>query len=76
MRKKNISKEKRVAIDFQDTAQYNVTKPIKLKEFRVGTIVGGIGQSIGEEEIILAKQKRIYNAKCTSTHNKVIVIKK
>lgn len=38
--------------------------------------MGGIGQSIGDEEIILGKQKRLHNAKCTSTHNKVIVIKK
>lgn len=38
-----------IPMDFQDPTLYNSVKPIKLKEFKVGIVVGSLGQSIGDE---------------------------
>ena len=45
------------------------------KEFKIGIVEGGYGQSFGDEEIISDK-KRQYSVRCYSTDNLVIKIPK
>lgn len=45
------------------------------KDFRIGIVQGGCGQSFGEEEIITAG-RRLYSVQCESTENVVLVLSK